>query len=113
MVATKWVNRRMEPIIERNKFSLVKIEESRMPLIAVRSKTVTQMSSTNLINQVSLIEILSHGKSFEIFIKHLIAEFCLELLLSLVELVQFQPYVNRQLLFSGDLSQMHSAPYLK
>merc|ERR1719320_1345394 len=39
MVATKWVNVRMEPIIERNKFSLVNIEESRMPLIAVRSKT--------------------------------------------------------------------------
>ena len=40
-----------------------------------------------------MIDILSHKKSFEIFIKHLIAEFCIECLLSLVEMIQYQQFI--------------------
>ena len=95
MIATNWVNRKMKSIIERDKFDLLPIEDSKMPLIAVRSKTVTVRSSTNPVNRVSLIEILSNQRSFDVFIKHLMAEFCIEVLLSLVEMIQFQQFVYR------------------
>ena len=98
LIATQWVNHRMNTIIDRNKFDLLPLEDSKMPLIAVRSKTVTVLSSSNPVNQVSLIEILSNHRSFDVFIKHLMAEFCIEVLLSLVELVQFQQFVYRQYL---------------
>ena len=88
LIATQWGNHRMRSIMDRNKFDLLPLEDSRMPLIAVRSKTVTVLSSSNPVNRVSLIEILSNHRSFDVFIKHLMAEFCIEVLLSLVELVQ-------------------------
>eukprot|EP00488_Nonionellina_sp_1-RS-2012_P000559 TRINITY_DN1149_c0_g1_i1.p1 TRINITY_DN1149_c0_g1~~TRINITY_DN1149_c0_g1_i1.p1 ORF type:complete len:120 (+),score=17.19 TRINITY_DN1149_c0_g1_i1:57-416(+) len=65
-----------------------------MPLIAVRSKTVTTFSS-NPVNELPLIDILCHHKSIEIFIKHLISEFCIELILCCIELIQFQQFVYR------------------
>jgi len=67
MIATHWVNKKVSPIIEQNKFELLNIEESRMPLIAVRSKTVTNLSTSTHAagagaHHLSLVDILSHSK---------------------------------------------------
>eukprot|EP01084_Bolivina_argentea_P030839 57086_1 len=110
MIATHWVNNKVSNIIQNNKFELFNIEESRMPLINVRSKTVTTFSS-NPINQPSLTDILSNYKSVDIFTKHLMAEYSIECLMSLVEMLQFQQFVYKKYFRNFHYSQTITEDY--
>ena len=46
---------------------------------------------------ITLVDILTHEQSFEVFVKHLSLEFSLECLLSLIEFIQFQQLIDEHI----------------
>merc|ERR1712113_179697 len=56
---------------------------------------VNQSQSENESRQqeVRLLDVLKHSHGFELFMVHILRDFCLECLISFAELIQFQQFV--------------------
>ena len=46
---------------------------------------------------ITLIDVITHEQSFEVFVKHLSLEYSLECLLSLIEFIQFQQLIDQHI----------------
>ena len=91
LFSTIYVTHKLQTIIQNDSYSVRTIKN--VTVIALNNQL---NRSNNDTADIKLVDVLSNNHGFELFMMHLGIELSTEILLCLVELIQFQQYVQRQ-----------------